>query len=76
MGFNVFDDRANMKGQQLLIIGSDSRVARFGPTTPTRARRPLDASVDPTEARNANTGTLLANSHRGSFGHWVLPHSR
>ena len=29
-----------------------SRVARFGPTTPTRARRLADASVDPTEARN------------------------
>jgi hypothetical protein len=28
------------------------RVARFGPTTPTRANRPFDASVDPTEARN------------------------
>jgi hypothetical protein len=28
-------------------------LARFGPTTPTRARRPFDASVDPTEARNA-----------------------
>src|SRR5262245_54452504 len=28
----------------------DSRVARFGPTTPTRARRPFDASVDPTDA--------------------------
>jgi hypothetical protein len=26
-------------------------LARFGPTTPTRARRPLRASVDPTEAR-------------------------
>jgi hypothetical protein len=23
----------------------------FGPTTPTRARQPFDASVDPTEAR-------------------------
>src|SRR5262249_45071073 len=29
------------------------RVARFGPTTPTRASRPSDASVDPTDARNA-----------------------
>ena len=27
-------------------------LARFGPTTPKRARRPSDASVDPTEARN------------------------
>jgi hypothetical protein len=29
-----------------------SAVARFGPTTPTRARKLADASVDPTEARN------------------------
>ena len=28
-----------------------SPLARVGPTTPTRARRPFDASVDPTEAR-------------------------
>jgi hypothetical protein len=35
---------------------SDSRVARVGPTTPTRARRPFDASVDHTEARNTLTG--------------------
>jgi hypothetical protein len=28
-----------------------SGLARFGPTTPTRARRPFDASVDPTDAR-------------------------
>jgi hypothetical protein len=27
-------------------------LARFGPTTPTRAGRLADASVDPTEARN------------------------
>jgi hypothetical protein len=26
-------------------------LARFGPTTPMRARRLADASVDPTEAR-------------------------
>jgi hypothetical protein len=31
-------------------IGTDSRNARFGPTTPTRASRLFDASVDPTEA--------------------------
>jgi hypothetical protein len=29
----------------------ESTLARFGPTTPTRARRLADASVDPTEAR-------------------------
>jgi hypothetical protein len=35
-----------------------SRLARFGPTTPKRARRPFGASVDPTvdptDARNGN----------------------
>jgi hypothetical protein len=30
-GFDVFDDRTNVTRQQLLIIGSDNRVARFGP---------------------------------------------
>ena len=30
---------------------SGSNLARFGPTTPTRAGRLADASVDPTEAR-------------------------
>jgi hypothetical protein len=29
-----------------------SGLARFGPTTPTRAGRLADASVDPTEARS------------------------
>src|SRR5262249_19545908 len=29
-------------------------LARFGPTTPTRARRPFDASVDHTDARSRN----------------------
>jgi hypothetical protein len=31
---------------------SEQDLARVGPTTPTRARRPLRASVDPTDARN------------------------
>jgi hypothetical protein len=35
-----------------LIILTDRRVARFGPTTPKRATTSLAASVDPTEARN------------------------
>jgi hypothetical protein len=30
---------------------ADHEVARFGPTTPTRARKLVDASVDQTEAR-------------------------
>jgi prepilin-type N-terminal cleavage/methylation domain-containing protein len=53
-----------------LIIGRDSRIARFGPTTPklvswlrsirpTRARRPPDASVDPTDARYARLKGLV-----------------
>jgi hypothetical protein len=32
---------------------------RFGPTTPTRAARVFDASVDPTDARNAPVGELF-----------------
>jgi hypothetical protein len=31
----------------------ESALARVGPTTPTRARRPFDASVDHTDARKA-----------------------
>jgi hypothetical protein len=42
---------------------TDSRVARFGPTTPTRARRLADASVDPTDAR---CGRVL--NEKGSTG--------
>jgi hypothetical protein len=37
-------------------LGTDIRVARFGPSTPKRASRPFDASVDPTEARKSDTG--------------------
>jgi hypothetical protein len=44
--------------------GTDNRVARFGPTTPTRARRPFDASVDPTEARNCPTRRARAPTTR------------
>jgi hypothetical protein len=35
---------------------TDSRVARVGPTTPTRATTSLAASVDHTEARKTQTG--------------------
>ena len=35
-------------------LQTPSRVARFGPTTPTRARRLDDASVDPTDARKTS----------------------
>src|SRR5262249_49329129 len=34
-------------------LQTESRVARVGPTTPTRARRPFDASVDHTDAHKA-----------------------
>jgi hypothetical protein len=33
-------------------------LARVGPTTPTRAGRLADASVDPTEARNDILGCV------------------
>src|SRR5262249_17306472 len=45
--------RLNRCRRRRLIIRTDCRVARVGPTTPTRARRLYDASVDPTEARKA-----------------------
>jgi hypothetical protein len=34
-------------------------VARFGPTTPKRARRLAEASVDPTDARKAGGGLRI-----------------
>ena len=43
------DSLAPMRG----LGAEESTLARFGPTTPTRARRLADASVDPTDARNA-----------------------
>jgi hypothetical protein len=62
-GIEVFDDRANRKRQQLLIMGSDGRVARSGPTTPTREARVADASVDHTEARSiAGSARMIASS--------------
>jgi hypothetical protein len=38
----------------LYLTRNDCFVARFGPTTPTRARRLYDASVDHTDARNSS----------------------
>jgi len=35
---------------------AEATLARVGPTTPTRAGRLADASVDPSEARNSDTG--------------------
>jgi hypothetical protein len=39
-------------------------LARFGPTTPTRARRSLAASVDPTDARNEILGCFGRSDRR------------
>src|SRR5271157_5441064 len=63
-GFDMFDGRANSERHPFLIIGGESRVARFGPTTPTRARfcqtrsgvhvaleHAVDASSNPDDAR-------------------------
>ena len=36
-----------------MTLGTDRCVARVGPTTPTRAGRLFDASVDHTDARNS-----------------------
>src|SRR5262249_6006794 len=35
------------------LWAAESRLARVGPTAPTRATRTVDASVDPTDGRNA-----------------------
>jgi hypothetical protein len=43
-------------------------LARFGPTTPTRAGRLADASVDPTDARNLQLEeTLTPRRARGLY---------
>jgi hypothetical protein len=46
------------------IIGTDCRVACFGRTPPTRARRLADASVDQTEARNDILGCFGRSDRR------------
>jgi len=38
-GFDMFDDRANRERHPFLIIGGESRAARFGPTTPKQFLR-------------------------------------
>jgi hypothetical protein len=45
-------ERSTMRQEfeQLHQAWPSGRFARFGPTTPTRARRLADASVDPTDA--------------------------
>jgi hypothetical protein len=45
----------------VLVAGFTRSVlerARFGPTTPTRARRPLRASVDPSEATSEQSASV------------------
>jgi hypothetical protein len=64
-GFDVFDDRAKMKRQQLLIIGSDSRVARFGPTTPKQADPRVLRSIRPTRATERKCSSAAAG--RGAW---------
>src|SRR5215813_4954663 len=49
------------------------RIARFGPTTPTRAGRLADASVDPTEARCAKRLPSVPPVVNGSNGHQLTP---
>ena len=44
---------ARAKADSLDTPFPQDEPARFGPTTPTRARRLADASVDPTDGRNA-----------------------
>jgi len=45
--------RSPMVRHKVADLPTRPDLARVGPTTPTRARRPLRASVDPTEARIA-----------------------
>jgi hypothetical protein len=42
--------------EEAAVHGTPRASGCFGPTTPTRAGRLADASVDPTEARNDNLG--------------------
>ena len=42
---------AKAKADSLNTLAPQDAPARFGPTTPTRAGRLADASVDPTDAR-------------------------
>ena len=66
------EGRLRCRRRRSLIIRSDCRVARFGPTTPTRATRLYDASVDPTDARKA-TVRRVGRSDRSALRHpWLL----
>ena len=47
-GLSVDDEAKVNTGRQC----RETRLARIGPTTPTRAGRPADASVDKTDARS------------------------
>jgi hypothetical protein len=48
-------------------------LARFGPTTPTRATRPFDASVDPTDTRDARAGSTTGHRLTSFFSNAIWP---
>jgi hypothetical protein len=52
-GSQLYRSTSRQEFEQLHQAWPWSGLARFGPTTPTRARRLSDASVDPTDARKA-----------------------
>jgi hypothetical protein len=62
--------RLDRRRSRRLIIRTDSPPARFGPTTPTRAGRVADASVDYTEARNDIVG-CFGRSDRSAQRRWL-----
>jgi hypothetical protein len=47
-----------------MIIVANSDLARVDPTTPKRATRLSDASVDPTEARSAPSSNAVGHNFR------------
>jgi hypothetical protein len=53
-------DRSTLRREfeQLDQVWPWSGLARVGPTTPTRARRPLRASVDPSEATSEQSASV------------------
>jgi hypothetical protein len=65
--------RLNRCRRRRVIIRSDGHVARVGPTTPTRAGRLADASVDPTDARLRNVKPTCrggAGRSESTISHW------
>src|SRR5262249_40488905 len=60
--------RRVMREETKLTVGTENCLARVGPTTPTRAGRLADASVDPTEARKGDGHSLARASFRTDLG--------